>query len=382
MTFAVLAANRLYSGRLPPQSVNGLTNIHFPLIMKHNEFSKLYQHVKRFWFKRITALKTQLNCAQIVAIRRGSCSILRWRGGELMDWLARMNRAMDYIEMNLSEEIELAEVARKACCSSYQFQRMFSFITNVTLAEYIRRRRLTLAALELQNSDATKVIDIALKYGYESPVSFARAFQLLHGVTPAVARQDGIALKAFPRLSFLISIKGAEAMNYRIETKEAFQVFGIEGVFHTNGDGEAPNTPALLWQQCHANGEVKRLAANAGELPSFVSQDLYKVHAVCSYRKTGNETFPYMLCAFKSESSKTDGYSTITIPAHTWAIFHSDPFTWDKFDETIETLYRRFFSEWLPTAGYEQVDGLDFEIYGGAAGLSYVELWFAVRKIA
>ncbi|MBP1994392.1 AraC family transcriptional regulator [Paenibacillus eucommiae] len=299
-----------------------------------------------------------------------------------MDWLARMNRAMDYIEMNLTGEIELTEVARKACCSSHQFQRMFSFITNVTLAEYIRRRRLTLAALELQNSDASKVIDIALKYGYESPVSFARAFQLLHGVTPAMARKDGIALKAYPRLSFLITIKGAEAMNYRIETKEAFQVFGIEGVFHTNGGGEAPHTPAQLWQQCHANGEVERLAASAGDFPSFVSQDLYKVHAVCSYRKTESDTFPYMLCAFKSESSKTNGYSTTTIPAQTWAIFPSEPFTWDTFDDTIETLYRRFFSEWLPAAGYEQVDGMELEIYGGRDGLNFVELWFAVRKIA
>ena len=299
-----------------------------------------------------------------------------------MDWLARMNRAMDYIEMNLTGEIELAEVARQACCSSYQFQRMFSFITNVTLAEYIRRRRLTFAALELQNGDVAKVIDIALKYGYESPVSFARAFQLLHGVTPAMARQDGIVLKAFPRLSFLIAIKGAEAMNYRIETKEAFQVFGIEGVFHAGGDGKYPQTPAQLWQQCHANGEFERLNANAGDLPNFVSQDLCKVHAVCSYRKTGNDTFPYMLCAFQSKSSKTDGYTTATIPAHTWAIFPSEKFTWEQFGDTIETLYRRFFSEWLPTAEYEQVDGTNFEIYGGTAELGYVELWFAVRKIA
>jgi AraC family transcriptional regulator len=150
-----------------------------------------------------------------------------------MEWLVRMNRALDYIEMNLSGDIELTEVARKACCSSHQFQRMFSFITNVTLAEYIRRRRLTLAALELQSCDTLKVIDIALKYGYESPVSFARAFQLMHGVNPATACQEGIALKAYPRLSFLITIKGAEVMNYRIETKEAFQVFGIEGLFPT-----------------------------------------------------------------------------------------------------------------------------------------------------
>lgn len=296
-----------------------------------------------------------------------------------MDWLARMNLAMDYIETNLTGEIRLPEVARKACCSSHQFQRMFSFITNVTLAEYIRRRRLTCAAIELQNSDA-KVMDIALKYGYESPVSFARAFQSLHGVNPAIARQEGIALKAYPQLSFLISIKGAEAMNYRIETKVAFEVFGIERVFQTNGGGEEPCTPAQLWQECHSNGEVERLAANAGDLPSFVSEDLYKVHGACSYRKTENDTFPYSLCAFKSASSQTNGYLTIAIPAQTWAIFPSEPFTWDKFDDTIETLYRRFYTEWLPTVGYEQVDEMEFEIYGGRDGLSYVELWFAIRK--
>lgn len=298
-----------------------------------------------------------------------------------MDWLARMNRALDYIEMNICGEIELSEVAKQACCSSYQFQRMFSFITNVSLSEYIRRRRLTLAAIDLQNSDV-KVIDIAMKYGYESPVSFARAFQLLHGVNPAIARQEGTALKAYPRLSFLISIKGAEAMNYRIETKESFEVFGMERVFHTNGSDGELKTPAEFWQQSHGNGEVERLAGNAGELPGNVSGDLHKVHALCSYRKTEKDTFPYMICAFKSESSKTHEYTTITIPAYTWAIFSSDPYTWDQFDQTIEGMYQRFFSEWLPTAGYEQIDGMEFEIYGAKDNLNYLELWFAVRRIS
>jgi len=258
---------------------------------------------------------------------------------------------------------------------------MFSFITNVTLAEYIRRRRLTLAALEFQNSDDSKVIDIAMKYGYESPVSFARAFQQVHGVTPAVARQDGIKLKAYPRLSFLITIKGAEAMNYRIETKESFQVFGIERVFQMNSDSEVVDTPAQFWQQSNANGEVERLSASAGDLPAFVNQDLYKVHAVCSYKETENDTFPYMICAFQNQSSHIECYTSVTIPAHTWAIFPSDPFTWDTFDVAIEMLYRRFYSEWLPTAGYEKVGGMEFEIYGGKEELNYVELWFAVRKV-
>ncbi|OZB94102.1 AraC family transcriptional regulator [Paenibacillus sp. XY044] len=293
-----------------------------------------------------------------------------------MDWLTRMHRAMDYIELNLTGKIELKEVAQCACCSSHQFQKMFSFITDVSLAEYIRRRRLTLAAIELQNSDM-RVVDIAIKYGYESPVSFARAFQLLHGVNPAMAREEGTDLKAYPRLSFLISIKGEKAMNYRIETKEPFQVFGIEKVFQLNG----VDTPAELWKQSHANGEVERLTDNAGDLPAFLNQDYHKVHAVCSYKKTEEGSFPYMLSAFEGDSSKTDGYTSVTIPAQTWAIFPSDPFTWDKFDETIETLYKRFFSEWLPTAGYEQVDGMEFEVTGVKDGFNFVELWFAVRKI-
>ncbi|MEY8745958.1 AraC family transcriptional regulator [Paenibacillus tundrae] len=294
-----------------------------------------------------------------------------------MDWLMRMNRALDYIEVNLSGEIELKEVAGQACCSSHQFQRMFSFITNVSLGEYIRRRRLTLAAIELQNSKI-KVVDIALKYGYESPVSFARAFQSLHGVNPAMAREEGTALKAYPRLSFLISIKGETAMNYRIETKDSFQIFGIEKVFQVNGE----DTPANLWKQSHEHGEVERLAANAGDHPDFLNEHYHKVHAVCSYQKTGEDTFPYMLCAFKNEMSKTEGYTSVMIPAHTWAIFSSDLFTWDQFNETIETLYKRFYSEWIPTTGYEQVDGLEFEITGEKDGLNFVELWFAVRKIS
>ena len=251
----------------------------------------------------------------------------------------------------------------------------------MTLAEYIRRRRLTLAALDLQSGEPAKVVDIALKYGYESPVSFARAFQALHGITPAMARQEGMALKAYPRLSFLITIKGAAAMNYRIETKESFEVFGIEGIFRVDGGGEDLQTPAKLWERSHANGDVKRLEGRAGQLPSFINQNLHRVQAVCSYRKTGTDTFPYMLCAFKGEDSESDHYTEVTIPAHTWAIFPSEPHPWEQFDETIESLYKRFYTEWLPTAGYEQVDELEFEMSGVKGGLNYIELWFAVRKV-
>ena len=296
-----------------------------------------------------------------------------------MDLLTRMSQALAYVEENLTGEIDHEALARIACCSSYNFHRMFSFMTEISLSEYIRRRKLTLAAIELQNGNI-KVIDLALKYGYDSPVSFARAFQTLHGVTPTEARAGGATLKAYPKISFQISIKGEKEMDYRIETKEAFQVFGIEGIFRTDGTGEPPKRPSDLWDQCHANGEYKRLEENAGDLPGFVSKDMCKVHAVCSYRKVPEGSFPYMICAFRSPNSRVDGYTVIDIPSYTWAIFPSKKFKWPEFGDVIENLYKRFFSEWLPTAEYEQVEGLDFEVYGGDDELGYVELWFAVRK--
>lgn len=295
-----------------------------------------------------------------------------------MDWLDKMNSAIEYVESNLMDEIDFAIMAQRACCSNYNFQRMFSFITDTTLTEYIRRRRLTLAAFELQNNNI-KIIDLALKYGYDSPVSFTRAFKSIHGLTPNDARTNGVTLKAYPRISFQISIKGESEMKYRIETKEAFKGFGIETIASSEGD-ERYLSPHGLWQKCQANGEYDRLSENSGDLPPYVNQDLCKVHGACGYRDTGGNTFPYLLCAFKSENSKTDGYKTITIPAQTWVIFPSERFAWDKIGDTINNLYKRFYSEWLPTSGYEQVEGADFEIYGGDSEFGYIELWYPVKK--
>lgn len=288
-----------------------------------------------------------------------------------MDWLTKMNEALDHIERNLTEDIDLTLVAQKACCSSYNFQRMFSFITDVPLAEYIRRRRLTQAALELKNSDI-KIVDLALKYGYNSPVSFARAFANLHGVTPNEARRSGIVLKAYPRISFQISIKGEKEMNYRIETKEAFDVFGIETIASLSGE-EGFVSPAELWQRSHKNGDYENLYAASGDLPAFVSQDLCKIHGVENYRKTEGNTFPYMLCAFVSENSQTDGYHIQHIPSQTYAIFTSERFKWDDdFSKILNDLQKRFYSEWLPLARYERADEANFEIYGGDKEYGYI----------
>jgi AraC family transcriptional regulator len=143
-----------------------------------------------------------------------------------VDSLKDMNEAMAYIEENLTNEIDFKVVARLAHCSEYHFKRMFSFLAGIPLSEYIRRRRLSLAAFELINSE-TKIIDVAMKYGYHSPDSFTRAFQTLHGITPSEARNKGQKLKAYPLMSFQLSIRGGAEMNYRIVEKEAFNIVGI-----------------------------------------------------------------------------------------------------------------------------------------------------------
>lgn len=132
-----------------------------------------------------------------------------------MDLLKNMNSAIKFIEKNLTNDIDFKEVARLAYCSEYHFKRMFSFLAGITLSEYIRRRRLTLAAFELKGNNI-KVIDIAIKYRYSSSDSFARAFQHLHSITPSEARNNGHSLKAYPPMSFQLSIKGGREMNYRI----------------------------------------------------------------------------------------------------------------------------------------------------------------------
>jgi AraC family transcriptional regulator len=298
-----------------------------------------------------------------------------------MDWLTKMNAALDYIEENLTEVFELSDVAQKACCSSYNFQRMFSFITDIPLAEYIRRRRMTQAALEIQNSNA-KVIDIAVKYGYDSATSFARAFKALHGIAPSEVRTSGAKLKAYPKISFQISIKGEIGMDYRIEAKEAFDVFGIEAICSLTGE-TGLISPAGLWRKCQENGEYDRLLKNAGDLPDFISRDLCKIHAVENYRKTGNDTFPYMLCAFVSKNSSTDGYKTVLVPAQTYAVFSSEKFKWDdEFFGILHMMQKRFYSEWLPTAKYERADSANFEIYGGNEEYGYIELWYPITAKA
>ncbi|MFF2885987.1 effector binding domain-containing protein [Paenibacillus sp. NPDC057967] len=283
-----------------------------------------------------------------------------------MDWLDRMNSAMEYIEINLADTISFDEIAQRACCSTYHFQRMFPFITGVSLSEYIRRRRLTLAAFELQTTDS-KVIDVAMKFGYDSPEAFARAFKNLHGIMPVSARDTGVSLKAYPRMSFHISIKGDVEMNYRIEQRGSFEMFGVYGIINADQKTAFSEVPEFRIK-CDDDGSVDLMNDLLGRFGDTM------LHAAL-YDHT-KESFKYMVCYHLPKGLEIpERFTKLSVPTLTWAIFPEPQCDMQK-------LWERIYSEWFPTSEYEQVEGPSFEMYYGMARHGNVsgEIWIPVKK--
>ncbi|WP_409346200.1 GyrI-like domain-containing protein [Paenibacillus sp. MBLB4367] len=282
-----------------------------------------------------------------------------------MEWVERMNKAIGYMEDRIAEDIPISEVATIACCSSYHFQRMFSYVTGVPLSEYIRRRRLTLAAFELQNSEI-KVIDLALKYGYESPEAFARAFQHLHGTTPTAARKQGTTLKAFPRMSIQISITGGTGMNYRIEEMSGFTIVGIkESVDTENAFTQVPE----IWRNAREAGVFEELweIRNPGI-------KLRGILGVCADGDFGKkEAFDYIL-AIATDQEPPHGMMKLNFPDATWAVFEAP-----GSPNGIQEIWKRLYTEWIPASAYELAYLPAIECYLPVEEAKN-ELWVPVMK--
>ena len=280
-----------------------------------------------------------------------------------MDWTMRINRALDYIEENLDADIDLKQAARLALCTLNNFSNMFLITTGIQASEYIRRRRLSLAALELQNSDA-KIIDISLKYGYSSPTAFNRAFQNQHKVPPQYARSRRIPLITYPRISLQIQIKGDTEMKIRIEQKTAFTVVGIKKAFRNDA---TENLIPKFWGDTPKQIFDKLLALGNTEPKGFLG--------VCADFDGGHEFVYYIAVA--TTKSAPENYETYDVPAATWAILEKDG---DLMD-----LNARFWKEWLPSSGFRRADEKipDVEVYPETdmpkENYNY-ELWFPVVK--
>ncbi|MCC3372711.1 AraC family transcriptional regulator [Cohnella sp. REN36] len=288
-----------------------------------------------------------------------------------MDDLRRMMDALDLMERRMEDRLDIEEIARAACASPFHFQRMFHMLTSMTVAEYMRKRRLTLAAQELASTTA-KVIDVAMKYGYDSPESFAKAFRKIHGVSPSEARQPGVRLKAYPRISFHLSLKGDKDMDYRIVEKEGFEAVGKSIRLK---DGEQPRI-AELWGACHRDGTVARLNA-------FGDDDL--LYGICLDMQPGVGEFTYMVAGrigasrAHAATDAADGLQRASIPTATWAIFPCV----GALPGAIQSVFSRIYQEWFPATGYEHAGGPEMEVYpaGDTTAEHYrCEIWVPVVK--
>ena len=280
-----------------------------------------------------------------------------------MEWIERFNNVINYIEENITQQIDDGEIAKIACCSSYHFQRMFTYMAGIPLSEYIRKRKMSLAAVDLQSGNE-KVIDIAGKYGYNSPTAFNRAFQSIHRISPSAVKSGNVYVKSFPRLLFKLVVKGVEELNYRIEAKEAFRIIGVSAPLSKELEENFFVIPQM-WQNCVINGTIEKLSQMISTSPT----GLLGI-SVCN----DTEQWKYFIAVATAQLCPE--FEEYTVPATTWAIF---PGT--GTNQSVQELERRIFTEWLPTSGYEYGNAPDIEVYINPDPENTVfEVWVPVRK--
>lgn len=272
-----------------------------------------------------------------------------------MEWMEGMQAALDYIEAHLTGEMCMADIAAQAYVSSFYFQRIFSALCGMPVGEYVRKRRLTLAAEELSCSDV-KVIDAALKYGYDSPDSFARAFAKFHGTLPSAAKERGARLNALAPLRIRVSLEGGTMMEYRIEETAAFTAMGVIRRFREETTyREIPE----FWTE-HMNGPL--------------AEKIRGVFGLCL--DNDPDSFEYMIADnYAPWLDIPPGCTTRTIPAGTWAVFPCR----GKLPDALQSVNTRIWQEWLPGCREYRLGGnYNIEFY---VNPEYSEIWVPVEKV-
>ncbi len=284
-----------------------------------------------------------------------------------MEWMKAVGDAIDYIETHITEELSTEAVARHVCISPFYFQKGFGMLCGYTVSEYIRNRRLALAGGELTASDV-KIIDLALRYGYDSPDSFTKAFTRFHGITPSMARKEGVTLKSFAPLKLTISLKGGYLMDYRITKKESFTVLGVSRIF--NYENARQDIPAF-WKEHYAQEKCRYVEGRFG-----INID----------SSMGNESFSYLIAdLYDPATDIPKGFEVTTIPAFTWAVFPCI----GPLPDALQDVNTRIFSEWLPALKeYKFAAGYCIEMYDqpekypkGTSDENYrTEIWIPVAR--
>lgn len=288
-----------------------------------------------------------------------------------MDWITGISKAIDYIEEHITEPTDYARAAKEACSSLFNFQRVFALLCGYTLGDYVRMRRLTLAGEELLSTDA-KVIDVALKYGYDSPESFSRAFTRFHGVSPSAVRK-GAAIHSFSRICVKLILTGGSIMEYRIEKKQAAKIICRRREFTKPGDDYTNKEIPEFWNECGRDGSIQKLCGYIKDSAQFKG-----LLGVCFSTEMTDSGFPYGIGAEYDGESDPQDFEIVEIPAYTYAVFTVRGRMPDAFRET----YRKICTEFFPQSGYEYGNGVEIEVYPSAdvQNPDYTcEIWIAVK---
>lgn len=284
-----------------------------------------------------------------------------------MEWTEAISKAIQYIESHITEDISANDIAKEVYISSLYFQKGFSMLCGFTISEYIRNRRLSLAGNELATSDK-KVIDIALKYGWDSPDSFTKAFTRFHGVTPSMVQKNIGMLKTFAPLKIKLSMEGGYVMDYKIVKKEAFTVLGAAKTFsYEDANSKIPE----FWKAHYSSGNGKYVCGMFG-----INVD----------EQMEGDTFEYLIAdIYNPVKDIQEGFITKTIPAFTWAVFPCK----GPVSDTLQDVNTKIFSEWLPSLkDYEFAAGYCIEMYDDASKYQngtqdenyYCEIWIPIKK--
>ncbi len=280
-----------------------------------------------------------------------------------------LQRAIEYMEDHLLDDISVEDIARQTHLSPYHFQRTFVILTDITVGEYLRRRRLTKAAQELCNSN-TKIIDLAYKYGYKTPESFTKAFQKQHGLTPREARRGAGLLQSYNRLAIQVKLKGDEPMNYQLMERDAFKIVGVKKVINCNEDFSQSREIGRFWGQVSKDGTVERLAGMMnGQISGLIG-------ATVDYSKESNEIEYWVAVDFRGDTP--EGLYSYEVPAAKWAIFEAV----GPVDDVVPGAWKKIFSEWLPSNGYEYSWGPSMEVYKSpdpTSPTAKTEIWIPVK---
>ncbi len=290
-----------------------------------------------------------------------------------MNWIQGIQRAIDYVEANIIEEIDFEEAAKQACSSSFHFQRVFGILCGLSLGDYIRMRRLSLAGEELSKGHA-KVIDIALKYGYDTPESFSRAFTRFHGIAPSEAKHGG-KVRIFTPLSVKLILTGGSKMDYRIEKRDAFQVVCKRKRVGKPQSAAATPDITAMWQEYGADGTMAKLIACLPKEP--VMKGLL---GICFSSELNAEQFPYGIGVEYDGRKVDEDLEVVTIPANTYAVFTSKGKMPDAFIETYHRIVTEFFPQ---STQYEYAENVEFEVYSSedVTNPDYqCEIWIAVKE--